>query len=422
MMEAGLEPLEPYKSIKTPWLCKCLVCGREVTPTFANVRNGHKGCAYCARKKTDVGNAIKIMETRGVRPTTAFPGAKKPWRGICLQCGEEVEPRFADILNGQGGCKYCAYRKKGFAQRIEEHKAIQMFLDVGLQPLEKYQTVETPWKSLCLNCHNVVSPRLHAIQSGQRGCRYCGRLTAASKNRIRQDEAKKVMIEAGYTPLEPYVDATSKWKCTHNKCGEIVEVRYSQVNFGLGGCRKCGYEMAASKQRKNEQDAIQLMLDAGLQPIEKYESANKKWKCIHIQCGKEVTPKLGHIQAGRGGCKYCGIGGINYNEPAYVYLIENVDLGSVKIGITNSNSVTDRIKAHQENGWRLIKKIELETGQLAWSIEQEVLKWWRKTLKLPVHLSPDFMPQGGWTETVDSQEIDLVKVWERVEKLAKFDS
>jgi hypothetical protein len=63
--------------------------------------------------------------------------------------------------------------------------------------------------------------------------------------------------------------------------------------------------------------------------------------------------------------------------------------------------------------------MDFETGEDAFQIEQESLIWIRKTLKLPFHLSPDLMPQGGWTETVDASEIDVPTIWSKVEELSK---
>ena len=70
-------------------------------------------------------------------------------------------------------------------------------------------------------------------------------------------------------------------------------------------------------------------------------------------------------------------------------------------------------------GWTLLKKRDYESGEIAFQIEQESLTWIRKTLKLPFHLSPDLMPQGGWTETVDGSEIDAPTIWAKVEEVSK---
>jgi hypothetical protein len=57
-------------------------------------------------------------------------------------------------------------------------------------------------------------------------------------------------------------------------------------------------------------------------------------------------------------------------------------------------------------------------GELALSIEKEILDWWRSELALPIHLGRPEMTPGGWTETVDSTEIDLAATIQRIQDLA----
>jgi hypothetical protein len=47
---------------------------------------------------------------------------------------------------------------------------------------------------------------------------------------------------------------------------------------------------------------------------------------------------------------------------------------------------------------------------------------WPLARKLPVHLGKQEMPQGGWTETVDSTEIDLAAAIQRIQRLAALQS
>ena len=45
---AMLEPLEPYVSATTARLCRCLKCGRQVSPAYNSIQQGQGGCKYCA--------------------------------------------------------------------------------------------------------------------------------------------------------------------------------------------------------------------------------------------------------------------------------------------------------------------------------------------------------------------------------------
>ena len=53
------------------------------------------------------------------------------------------------------------------------------------------------------------------------------------------------------------------------------------------------------------------------------------------------------------------------------------------------------------------------------NIEFSVLKWFRRDLKLPIHLTADMMPQKGHTETVNADSITVLEVQKKVEQLIK---
>ena len=51
--------------------------------------------------------------------------------------------------------------------------------------------------------------------------------------------------------------------------------------------------------------AEQVMLKAGLKPLEPYQSASEKWKCEHLACGRIVFPRYSLVKSGQGGCRPC---------------------------------------------------------------------------------------------------------------------
>jgi hypothetical protein len=61
----------------------------------------------------------------------------------------------------------------------------------------------------------------------------------------------------------------------------------------------------------------------------------------------------------------------------------------------------------------------LDTGEDAYEIEGKILEWLRLDLQLQKYLTPEQMPQGGHTETVDASEIDLPTIWAKVEELLR---
>lgn len=118
-----LKPLEKYQSAKTPWKCKCLVCGHIVQPTWTHIKSGRGHCAYCSQKRVYVPAAIKFMKSINLKPLVDFPGTNKPWLNRCLVCLNQVSPRLSDLRRGQGGCSNCAdyglnYQKPGYIYLI----------------------------------------------------------------------------------------------------------------------------------------------------------------------------------------------------------------------------------------------------------------------------------------------------------------
>ena len=105
-----------------------------------------------------------------------------------------------------------------------------------------------------------------------------------------------------------------------------------------------------------------------------------------------------------------------------LYLIENRSLRSFKIGITSPNSTSSRIAAHSRNGWRLIEIYSTKSMQVAFEIEQAVIDWWRRELRLWQSVESSNMPQGGATETVSSEQLSLGKLIAFIEELLKQDS
>ena len=83
---------------------------------------------------------------------------------------------------------------------------------------------------------------------------------------------------------------------------------------------------------------------------------------------------------------------------------------------------SSRIAQHEKKGWKLYEQMNFEVTDDAYALEQRVLEWLREIKKLDVYLSESEMPQGGYTETVDSSEIDLPTIWAKIEQLSKVKS
>jgi hypothetical protein len=201
-----------------------------------------------------------------------------------------------------------------------------------------------------------------------------------------------------------------------------VSPKYSKIQQGQFGCKQCGYKVAASKNRTPEKVAITIMLKAKLEPLESYKGDGSKWKCKCMKCGNIVYPMLTNIKQKNGGCMYCAAKGIDFNKPAYLYLITNQAFNAHKIGVGNSgeNKKNDRIAKFRKYGWQVHKRWDFEKGSMAFGYEQLVLKHLRKELKIPAYMTLDLMKEtGGHSETVGADSITLIELEKIIKKVIK---
>ena len=227
-------------------------------------------------------------------------------------------------------------------------------------------------------------------------------------------EALLVFMDAGLMPFEDFKGVNFKWESKCMNCGAIVSPRFADVKGGNGGCKPCSVE----KTRLSADVVNAEMKKYGFEPIDSYVNSNTPWKSKCLKCGEIVSPSLHNIRAGHG-CIYCQDRAFNFNDPSYFYIMFHQDMHSLKVGIGNTTSNADRIKTHISDGWELLKRYDFDKGDMAMKVEKKVLKWIRKDLKLPIHLTKEFFKRAGHTETVDADELDLPTLISKVEQVIK---
>ncbi len=235
MRATGVEPLVPYPGASEPWKSKCLECDKEVFPTLMAAER-QSPCVYCARRRyadrriaASKARAEEQLEKSGFEPLGVYRGFTRPWKAKCRSCGEISSPSAKDLAAGHG-CKWCArnapwseqrFRKvlklanrtsveefrgattpillqcnrcgaegkvkpsmlkysKGFCTRCKPNaewtaeKATQLMKASGMEPLEPFVNMTTPWRSVCSVCGTEGSPQATNLASGQGGCKVCG--------------------------------------------------------------------------------------------------------------------------------------------------------------------------------------------------------------------------------------------------------
>lgn len=181
MLKANLQPLEPYKVSGVPWKCLCLICGTTVYPSYNSVNSKKSGCNKCGenrsaeKQRMPEPEAIDFMLKANLQPLETYKSSNKAWKCKCLICEKITSPSLSGVLRGRG-CKWCA------GNRIEEADAIAIMVSKGFQPQVPYESVHTRWKSIHLECGNIVYPQFANIQSGSGGCKKCRAFSINVKN------------------------------------------------------------------------------------------------------------------------------------------------------------------------------------------------------------------------------------------------
>lgn len=124
--------------------------------------------------------------------------------------------------------------------------------------------------------------------------------------RISDAQAEAEMRAVGLEPLEPYPTSTEPWRARCTRCDNEVQPRLMTIRQGSGGCRFCGSARIGEALRTPADIAERDMRAAGLTPLEPFPGHGAPWRCTCDACGREVTPCLGNIRAGHGGCRSCG--------------------------------------------------------------------------------------------------------------------
>ncbi len=114
-----------------------------------------------------------------------------------------------------------------------------------------------------------------------------------------------------------------------------------------------------------------------------------------------MTPLYNSVKFGQGGCRFCSVSGLKWDQPTALYLAVNGLFH--KIGIANNSTLTKRLGKHQKAGLKPVALFQFDLGDDAYSVEQVIVDWWRSECNsgpVPRDVLPD-----GWTETVFNDDV-----------------
>lgn len=119
------------------------------------------------------------------------------------------------------------------------------------------------------------------------------------KKRMRESHPKDYK---DYILLSEYVNAHTKIKMKHLKCGQIIEITPNSFISGRG-CFICGRKKAADKQRKSLKEVLESIPNY-IHPISEYKGALFPIKVHCDHCGHDYTTSI-HVLSERPYCVYC---------------------------------------------------------------------------------------------------------------------
>ena len=218
--------LDTYVNSKAKIRVKHNKCGNvyEVSPN-AFLKGNRCPLCYGNIKKTDAQFKKEIYDLVGNEYTflDSYVNNKTKLRVKHNKCGNVYKVRPNRFLRGDR-CVYCSKFKKTDAQFKKE---VYGLVGDEYTFLDPYVNYHTKIRVKHNKCGNIYGVRPSDFIRGSR-CSYCVQLKLVDKlTKTNQQFKQEVFNLVGneYTFLEPYVNAQSKIKIKHNKCGNTYEVR-----------------------------------------------------------------------------------------------------------------------------------------------------------------------------------------------------
>ncbi|MEK4503923.1 HNH endonuclease [Bacillus sp. FSL R12-0069] len=176
--------------------------------------------------------------------------------------------------------------------------------------LEKnYINNHTKMKYVCPNHKEIIHEISLCNLTNDRGCPTCGRENTNKKRALTYEYVLQKFTERGYKLVsDSYKNSKTKLKYICRKHNEFVQ-EILWTNFYSGkGCKYCGFESSAEKQRLNFEYVKKKFQDQGLKLLETtYKNASTKMKYVCLKHAEDVMEKTySDLQSGYG-CPKCGI-------------------------------------------------------------------------------------------------------------------
>jgi len=387
-------PSVPYPGANAPWKGSCLGCGAEVSPRYANLSQGRGPCIACAHKRRGAQSRFSDADARenvtkwapAFLPSVPYPGALEPWLGICLDCGNTVQPKYHSLQQGAGHCPECGRLRSIQSRRLTDEvaRASAAEFDPDFTPTSPYPGNNgTNWPGTCNKCGKVVRPTYAHLQQGGAACAFC----AGAK--VDTDFAFARYLEAGGTPKIPYPGKNNvPWPGTCNKCRKMIAPTWANIKkTGRGVCNYCAKKASGASRKLDAKSTVRFVQSLGFEPQEKFPGlVTDPWLLVHTECGKQMRKTYNYLQSGHG-CPECSTYYFSLDAPGFFYVVASQTW--IKPGITNVPK--RRLAEHRMQGLsELVYMVEFASGREALALEREWLA-----------IRAEQIPEDSWARIED---------------------
>lgn len=427
LLTLGYRALEAYPGSTFKWPARCVTCAEEILVVLSRVKRDDRprcACVREARRQSAQAAGSRRVEARAAEAAAMMQVAD--WEPLEPYPGANQPWKSKCLRCGTVGSPKLTSQDQhrgcsgcsGRAARVTPEIAARVVQERGWLPAVSFPGPQEPWLCRCEVCGAESKIRYESVKARGSGCRFC----AARENGRRRREAFEpqavaTMRAVGLVPQEPFPGSNKPWLCLCSTCGELVKPRYGNVASGSNGCQVCRRgRQGATKRARHAGAATARMKAVGYEPLEPYPGAESVW-VVRCRCGRETTIRVGNVDAGQRGCRSCATYGLKASAPAVVYVLSHPLLNSVKVGITEAGST--RLAIFAKHGWDVVHAEQFEQGMDALQVEDAVLYWWRVEMGFPIHLTAEDTPTGGWTETLDADLMPAQATVEKVREVSK---
>jgi hypothetical protein len=106
-LSRNLKPIGEFPGANEGWPSLCLVCGEEPAPHYSSLLlYPDRKCEFCSGKAVNPTAAEQVMRDAKLEPLGPYPGSLESWKCRCLVCGKEPTPTYSAIRGGKR-CGFC---------------------------------------------------------------------------------------------------------------------------------------------------------------------------------------------------------------------------------------------------------------------------------------------------------------------------